>query len=31
MYPKPTLKDRGEATLKVLGLRPICPKEGAAH
>ena len=21
----------GETTLKVLGLRPICPKEGAAH
>ena len=31
MYPKPTLKGRVEASLKVLGLRPVCPEEGAAH
>ena len=31
MYRKPTLKDQVEASLKVLGLRPVCPEEGAAH
>lgn len=31
MYPKPTLKDRVEANLKMLGLRPVYPEEGAAH
>ena len=31
MFPKPTLKDQVEASLKVLGLRPVVPAEGAAH
>ena len=31
MYPKPTLKERVEATLKVLGLRPVRPDEGASY
>ena len=31
MYPKPTLKDRVAASLKVLGLRPVSPEEGAAR
>ena len=31
MYRKPTLKEQVEASLKVLGLRPVVPAEGAAH
>ena len=28
---QPTLKDQVEASLKMLGLRPVVPAEGAAH
>ena len=31
MYPKPTLKEQVEASLKMLGLRPVVPEEGADH
>ena len=31
MYPQPTLKQQVAAHLKVLGLRPVCPDEGAAY
>lgn len=31
MHRKPTLKDQVEASLKMLGLRPVVPAEGAAH
>lgn len=29
--PEPTLEEQATATLKRLGLRPVCPGEGAAH
>lgn len=31
MYPKPTFKEQVDATLKVLGLRPVCPDEDATY
>ncbi|MCY3660180.1 MAG: hypothetical protein OXG36_14330 [Caldilineaceae bacterium] len=31
MYPEPTLPEQVEASLKVLGLRPVVPEEGAAR
>ena len=31
MYPEPTHPARVKANLKVLGLRPVDPEEGAAH
>jgi len=31
MYPKPTLKDQMETSLKMPDLRPVVPTEGAAY